>query len=81
MKNSTDNTNKWLHTGVTFVWLGFWLIYGFANGLLLLDLNEVGDFLAGVAAPAAFYWLIVGYGLQRKELSLSVNNLRCRLMS
>ncbi|MCR9194613.1 MAG: hypothetical protein NXH88_07765 [Hyphomonas sp.] len=31
--------------------------------------------MAGVAAPAAFYWLIVGYGLQRKELSLSREQL------
>ncbi|HDL9439108.1 TPA: hypothetical protein PX767_002774 [Vibrio cholerae] len=36
-----------------------------------MSLNEWGDFLAGVTAPIAFLWLIIGYMLQRKELSLN----------
>ncbi|EKZ9180805.1 hypothetical protein RFA54_004324 [Vibrio vulnificus] len=38
-------------------------------------LNEWGDFLAGVTAPVAFLWLIVGYMLQRKELGLNTEAL------
>jgi hypothetical protein len=33
-----------------------------------LSLNEWGDFLAGVTAPLAFLWLIIGYMQQRQEL-------------
>ena len=40
-----------------------------------LSLNEWGDFLAGVTAPLAFLWLIVGYGLQRKELKANTEAL------
>ena len=32
------------------------------------ELNELGDFFAGVFSPVAFLWLIYGYFLQRKEL-------------
>lgn len=42
---------------------------------LKLSLNEWGDFLAGVTAPLAFLWLIVGYGLQRKELKANTEAL------
>ncbi len=37
-----------------------------------LNLNELGDYLAGVAAPIAFFWLVMGYRQQSKELG--VNN-------
>jgi hypothetical protein len=40
-----------------------------------LELNEWGDFLAGIFAPVAFLWLIVGYNLQRHELSLNTKAL------
>ena len=40
-----------------------------------LTLNEWGDFLAGATAPLAFLWLIVGYGLQRKELKANTEAL------
>ena len=36
-----------------------------------MSLNEWGDFLAGVTAPLAFLWLIIGYMLQREELKLN----------
>lgn len=44
--------------------------------------NEFGDFLAGAAAPLAFFWLVIGYlqqgkqlRLQRLELELQRNEL------
>lgn len=38
--------------------------------------NELGDFLAGTAAPPAFYWLVVGYFMQRDELALQRDELK-----
>lgn len=38
-------------------------------------LNEVGDFLAGVFAPLAFFWLVIGFFQQKKELSLQINEM------
>ena len=34
------------------------------------ELNELGDFLAGIFTPLVFLWLIVGYLMQYKELVL-----------
>ena len=34
------------------------------------NLNELGDFLAGVFTPLAFGWLVYGYLLQSNELRL-----------
>ena len=34
-----------------------------------LALNELGDYSAGVVAPLAFFWFVLGYILQSKELS------------
>ncbi len=36
-----------------------------------LRLNELGDFLAGVASPLAFLWLVLGYFQQGREIRLS----------
>ena len=40
-----------------------------------LSLNEWGDFLAGITAPMAFLWLIIGYMLQSKELKMNTEAL------
>ncbi|MCE5364447.1 hypothetical protein [Pseudomonas anguilliseptica] len=63
---------------VTILWvLGFsvvfWLNFDTA---LQLGLNEWGDFLAGSFAPMAFFWLVIGYFQQSKELRLSTEALR-----
>ena len=65
-----------IHVLVTAAWCIGALALGFRNGLLELEANLVGDFLAGVAAPAAFYWLVVGYYLQREELKLQREELK-----
>ena len=39
------------------------------------NLNELGDFLAGVFTPLAFGWLVCGYLLQSKELRLQREEL------
>ncbi|MBD9629786.1 hypothetical protein [Pseudomonas sp. PDM19] len=45
-----------------------WLIWGRIGTLQTMDLNEVGDFLAGVFGPVAILWLILGYFQQGMEL-------------
>ena len=43
--------------------------------LMAGNLNELGDFLAGVFTPLAFGWLVYGYLLQSKELRLQREEL------
>ena len=38
-------------------------------------LNELGDFLAGIFAPIAFFWLILGYIQQGKQLDQNTTAL------
>lgn len=40
-----------------------------------LELNAWGDFLAGSFAPLAFFWLVIGYFQQGRELRLSTSAL------
>jgi predicted RNA binding protein with dsRBD fold (UPF0201 family) len=53
---------------VSGLWLIGWLIYAVSAGVYTLKLNEIGDFMAGVAAPVAFGWLVLGYMQQGEEL-------------
>ena len=41
-----------------------------------LKLNELGDFLAGVFGPVAFFWLVLGFLQQGRELKLSTDALQ-----
>ncbi|MEO0364969.1 MAG: hypothetical protein AAF265_05685 [Pseudomonadota bacterium] len=43
-----------------------------------LGLNEWGDFLAGVSAPLALFWLVIGYFQQGQELQLNTDALRAQ---
>ena len=61
---------------VTAIW--FIGIYGFtkSNGYSLpIELNALGDFLAGIFAPVAFFWLILGYVQQGKQLDQNTTAL------
>ena len=72
------------HAGI-FVMIAVSIFYiaaiGFLRGndacelLRTGDLNELGDFLAGVFTPLAFGWLVYGYLLQSKELRLQREEL------
>lgn len=62
--------------GITVVWLI--LIIGFALfGKMTFpqSLNELGDFLAGIFAPIAFFWLVLGYIQQGKQLEQNTKAL------
>ena len=59
----------WIFSVGVLVWLKF-------DDAVDLDLNEWGDFFAGVSAPLAFLWLVLGYLQQGDELRLSTEALR-----
>lgn len=52
------------------LYLGFawWLIGDRIGNLSTMDLNEVGDFLAGAFGPLAILWLVLGFFQQGIEL-------------
>ncbi|OTG61631.1 hypothetical protein B9T29_10745 [Acinetobacter sp. ANC 3903] len=62
--------------GITVVWLAviisFWIFGGLKSPQ---SLNEFGDFLAGIFAPVAFFWLILGYVQQGKQLDQNTKAL------
>jgi len=67
----------WWGYGLTFLYIG--IMIGIAvskwNEVCDMKLNEIGDFLAGVFAPVAFLWLILGYIQQREELKQNTKEL------
>lgn len=55
--------------GITAFWFAVIISFWIFGGLNSPDsLNELGDFLAGIFAPVAFLWLILGYVQQGKQL-------------
>jgi hypothetical protein len=58
---------------ITSFWLGSGLFYLGAHigwgQFFDLPLDSLGSFLEGAFAPLAFLWLVIGYFLQKKELS------------
>ena len=71
-------TVLWLVGSVVFVTLRGWdVLLGFSPyEHRRMAMNELGDFLAGVFAPLAFAWLVLGFYLQRIELRLQREELR-----
>jgi hypothetical protein len=66
-----------LGCAVTVLWLlglGFVVFVNFDKAIAL-ELNAWGDFLAGGFAPLAFFWLVIGYFQQGKELALNRKTL------
>jgi len=51
-------------------WIVIWLLYAYINwnNIEVLSPNEWGDFFAGIFAPLAFLWLVIGYFQQGDEL-------------
>lgn len=71
---------------ISFSWLVLWLLaipvfFFWLNDKSIsyikdIPLNNIGDYLAGVAAPIAFLWLVLGYKQQSKELSINNDMLK-----
>ncbi|MBW8127523.1 MULTISPECIES: hypothetical protein [Pseudomonas] len=62
-------------TAIYLVGVAF-LVYLKRDSLQTLELNAIGDFLAGVFGPVAFLWLVLGYMQQGRELQLSSRALQ-----
>ncbi len=61
---------------ITGIWLTVIIIVWFFGGLeSSSSLNELGDALAGIFAPIAFFWLIMGYIQQGKQLDQNTKAL------
>lgn len=64
----------------TVIWLLFIALYLTVGGrwgdLWALQLNNLGDFLAGAFAPLAFLWLVIAVLLQKSELELQRQELK-----
>lgn len=63
----------WLGLALTIVWLLLLSFYiagtvGWVN-VASAPINIVGNFLEGAFAPLAFLWLVIGYFLQKKEIT------------
>lgn len=65
----------WFGIMVTVAWLGFsgCMLWSFPQPK---ELNAWGDYFAGIFAPLAFLWLVIGYMQQGEELKHSTDALR-----
>lgn len=63
---------------LSLVWVFAWLLVACYSTppLWKLELNEAGDFWAGLAAPLAFYCLALGFFQQGRELKLQIEEMR-----
>ena len=63
--------------GITLLWLLIVALFAILGDLTCpSSLNELGDFLAGIFAPIAFFWLILGYIQQAKQLEQNTQALQ-----
>ncbi len=63
--------------GMTLLWLLVIVVFSIFGDLTFpKTLNELGDFLAGIFAPIAFFWLILGYIQQAKQLEQNTQALQ-----
>lgn len=70
----SENKVKWI--SIVWVVLVCVLILFKWNKLPLLELNEIGDFLAGVFAPLGFFWLVAGFYQNSKALRMQADELQ-----
>lgn len=62
--------------GISVTWLIIIILFWYFGDLdSPKSLNELGDFLAGIVAPIAFLWLILGYVQQGKQLEQNTKAL------
>lgn len=62
---------------ITVLWFMAVAILVYLSGKPIgdMELNAIGDFLAGVFSPVAFMWLVIGYFQQGEELRLQAAEL------
>ncbi len=64
-------TTIWTTVIAIIIWLKW-------DSALSMELNAWGDFLAGLSAPLALLWLVVGYFQQGEELRLNTTALEAQ---
>lgn len=72
-KNTSDRPRRTAGVVISICYLGLAAAYAVwrSYDLQYLSPNELGDFLAGVFAPLAFLWLVLGFFQQGDELRQS----------
>lgn len=73
-----QNMGSVINWALTLGWIGFvFYLWQYSGIKKPEELNAVGDFLAGVFAPLAFFWLVRGFyqqgkGLEQNSISLQL---------
>lgn len=68
------NKLGWLFTGTYLLCAAVYTVLCW-DKFLILKPNELGDFLAGSFSPLAFFWLVLGFFQQGRELKISSDAL------
>lgn len=91
MSNKKEETHNYIKRGNTLSRIGLigsaiyiisviaFLLYCLDVGWVIfepLQLNQIGDLLAGIFGPLAIFWLVLGFFQQGEELRNSVNTLK-----
>jgi hypothetical protein len=71
-----ENKRFWIGGLTTLAWIAVYCGLTFKSGVPPMHPNEWGDWCAGLAAPVAFGWLVLGYLQQGDELRQSTEALR-----
>lgn len=70
MKKMLNISNFGIITSLIYIGFIALLRFPFSiKTLMTIPINELGDFLAGIFGPLTLFWLILGFILQKKELS------------
>ena len=66
--------------GISALWISSIVLLAVCKwgALPQMSLNEWGDFLAGVSAPLALFWLVIGYFQHGEELRLNTEALKAQ---
>lgn len=70
-RTSCLTTTGW---ALSFLWLVF-IVYLLLTHEFPNDLNSIGDFVAGMASPLAFLWVVIGYYQSQEALKLQAKEL------
>ena len=76
-RKNFDGSRRWMGIGISVIYISLSVVFAVArwDDFKTLTPNELGDFLAGVFAPLAFLWLVLGFFQQGDELRQSSDAL------
>lgn len=77
-ENSGLSWKMWVSISASFLYAAIAVFFLWQNQKYSehLKLSEIGDYLAGAFSPLAFLWLVIGYLMQSKELSMNREELK-----